>query len=84
MARLATLGEAAAMRIGMAITAGVKRDSLVARLPVGSWSVAPTARNICVQSAEGIPRQRMIELRDVLKYHEVVTMQAVRAKSSLM
>lgn len=84
MARLATLGEATAMRIGMTITAGAKRYSCVAQLPVGSRSVALTARNLGVRPGEGIPRQRMIELRDIFKLYEVVTLKTVGAESSFM
>ncbi|HUO15473.1 MAG TPA: hypothetical protein VMX38_10845 [Verrucomicrobiae bacterium] len=84
MARLATSGKTATMRIGMAVTAVAKSDAPVAGLLVGSRSVALATSNICMQASKWIPRQRMIELRDVFPICEVVTLQTILAESSFV
>ena len=81
MAGRAGLGEAALVRIFVAIRAQVEWDADVLRLAIGAVGVALGALHLGVQAGQGIASLAVIELADVnrLPVHEVVAGLAIRA-----
>ena len=86
MTGLAALRKRAAMRIAVAICALPERDAGVARLLVGTGSVALLARNLDVQPGQRKSRLGVIELRgaDSLPVRRVVALSAIVAEASLV
>ena len=86
MARLATLCEASAMRIGVAIGALAEGDSHVARFAVRSGRMTLLASNLCVQPSQWVARLRMVKLPHADGFPIVVGMalKTILAQSSIV
>jgi hypothetical protein len=81
---LAGLGEAAFVRIGVAIGALTESKTNIARFVVSTGRVAFLASDLGVQSGQRIFSFVVIELRNVFPILEVVALLAVRAQSAIV
>lgn len=86
VATLASLREAAVMRIFVAIRTQIERDAHISRLAIRSARVAFGALHLRVQARQWIARLRMIELTntDRIPIQKVVTRLAARPETTLM
>lgn len=86
VARLATLREAAAMRVFVAVRTLIEGNANVLRLSVGAVGMALRALHLRMQSGQRIPRLGVIELRDadLLPVDEVVAGLALRSQPSFV
>jgi|SRR5579859_817753 len=86
MARLASLGKAAVVRILVAIGALVERNTHVLRLAVGTVRVALGALHLGMQAGQRIARLRVIELRGADRFPilEIVALLAGRTKPAFV
>jgi hypothetical protein len=86
MTRSASLGEAAAMRIGVAVAAVAKRNSNVAWLFIGRSIVAEFTADLNMQPGERIPAERVIKAQntDCFPVDKVVALQAIGAEAFIV
>jgi len=81
------LGEAAVVRVLVAIGTQVERNACVPRLAIGPVGVALGALHLGVETGQRIPRLRVIELvanLQRLPIFVVVTLQAIRAQAAFV
>ena len=78
------LREAAAMGIGVAIRAGIERQTNIARLVVGSRRMALRAGHLRVEAGQRITSLVMVKLRDILPVFKIVALLAILSQAAAM